>query len=76
MQKMIKVGSIIEILEYNLEGYGFNEQQWYLSRYPVGSKHTVLAFHPETGEIELCHEDPNSSNMWITFFPGEYKLVE
>lgn len=68
---MIKVGSIIEILNYD-EGEIYDNYQL---AYPVGSRWEVRAFHPETGEVEV------DDVVWptaptITFFPGEYKLVE
>lgn len=75
--QMIKVSSIIELLEYDLTDYGPGVQRWYLNTYPVGSKHAVLAFHPDTGEVEVCADQRRlNPDKWITFFPGEYKLVE
>lgn len=68
---MIKVGSIVEIL--NHDGYETDEE--YKLAYPIGSRWEVRVFHPETGEVEV------DDAIWptaptITFFPGEYKLVE
>ncbi|WLW41030.1 hypothetical protein IBHPHPPA_00030 [Salmonella phage KKP 3828] len=69
MQQQIKVGSIIEILNHDSEA----TDEGYKIAYPIGSQWEVLVFHPETGEVEV--EDV----IWpptVTFFPGEYKLVE
>lgn len=68
---MIKVGSIIEILNYDEDEIYDN----YQLAYPIGSQWEVRVFHPETGEVEV------DDLIWptaptITFFPGEYKLVE
>lgn len=65
----IKVGSIIEILNHDIE----ETDEEYAAAYPIGSQWEVRVFHPETGEVEV--EDV----IWpptVTFFPGEYKLVE
>lgn len=74
---MIKVGSIIEILNHDsISDYCKCDMDYYMLRYPIGSRHTVLQFFPDTGEVEIHHRgDPNPSH-WHTFFPGEYKLVE
>lgn len=77
--QMIKVGSIIEILNHGslMDGwYTGAEIEYYHEIYPVGSKHEVLAFHPETGEVEISYDSEPDPNYWHTFFPGEYKLVE
>lgn len=71
MQQQIKVGSIIEILNHDIE----ETDEEYAAAYPIGSQWEVLVFHPETGEVEV--EDviwPTAATT--TFFPGEYKLVE
>lgn len=70
--QMIKVGSIIKILNHDAEDISDVEAE----QFPVGSRHTVVAFHPETGEAEVCTEVPGYPDKWTTFFPGEYKLVE
>ncbi|MBU8970820.1 hypothetical protein KSS88_18410 [Bacillus altitudinis] len=65
----IKVGSIIEILNHGIE----ETDEQYAAAYPIGSQWEVRVFHPETGEVEV--EDV----IWpptVTFFPGEYKLIE
>lgn len=69
---MIKVGSIIEILNHDAE----DTDEGYKVTYPVGSQWEVLVFHPETGEVEVEVEDVIWSGTTVTFFPGEYKLVE
>lgn len=70
MQQQIKVGSIIEILNHDAE----DTDEWYKVAYPIGSQWEVLVFHPETGEVEV------GDVIWppttLTFFPGEYKLIE
>lgn len=68
---MIKVGSIIEILNH-AAGYG----ELYEQLYPVGSRYEVLRWHPETGEVEIHYANDPDDEQWHTFFPGEYKLVE
>lgn len=79
----IKVGSIIEILNHDgvvnlgkASGSGQDYAAYYLGRYPIGSKHEVLAFHPVTGEVEVSYDHNPDEDEWHTFFPGEYKLVE
>lgn len=69
---MIKVGSIIEMVQHGPEFISPEDAK----SFPVGSRHEVLAFHQETGEVEVCTEVPGYPDKWITFFPGEYKLVE
>ena len=71
MQQQIKVGSIIEIVDF-LPGY----EELYSHLYPLGSKHEVLAFHPVTGEVEVSYDHNPDEDEWHTFFPGEYRLVE
>lgn len=68
---MIKVGSTIEIVGY-LPGY----EELYSYLYPLGSKHEVLRWHPETGEVEISYDHDPDEEKWHTFFPGEYRLVE
>ena len=67
---MIKIGSIIEILNHDIE----ETDEEYAAAYPIGSQWEVLVLHPETGEVEV--EDVIWSGTTVTFFPGEYKLVE
>lgn len=75
--QMIKVGSIIEILNHDaMFDYPKPSLDFYLERYPIGSKHVVLRWHPETGEVELSYDQDPYDGNWHTFFPGEYKLVE
>lgn len=72
MKQQIKVGSIIEILNHDEVG-----TTSYLSTYyPIGGRMQVKQFHPETGEVEVSWNGSDNANDWITFFPGEYKLVE
>ncbi len=70
--QMIKVGSIIEILNHDAEFMGAIEAE----NFPVGSRHTVVEFHQETGEVEIHYDPYAERDHWHTFFPGEYKLVE
>lgn len=79
---MIKVGSIIEILNHEgavdlgqASSSGTEYAEYYMTRYPIGSQHEVLAFHPETGEVEISHDNNPNPDKWHTFFPGEYKVV-
>lgn len=70
---MIKVGSIIEIVQHGPDFISPEDAKSFL----VGSRHEVLAFHQETGEVEVCTEVHKlNPDKWTTFFPGEYKLVE
>lgn len=69
---MIKVGSIIEILNHDAEAIGAIEAV----SFPVGSRHAVVEFHQETGEIEVLRYGHKRGSETMTFFPGEYKLVE
>lgn len=76
---MIKVGSIIEILNHDSlvdNGYNATEICYYVMCYPVGSKHEVLNWHPETGEVEVSSSGNPDPGYWHTFFPGEYKIIE
>ena len=72
MQQQVKVGSIIEILNHDAEDISDVEAE----QFPVGSRHTVVAFHPETGEVEVPWSESSDAGDAYTFFPGEYKLVE
>lgn len=68
MQQQIKVGSIIEIVHHDLDYIDPEDAK----RFPVGTRHEVVAYWPDTGEVELW----TAINDTVTFFPGEYKLVE
>lgn len=69
---MIKVGSIIEILNHDADFMEAIEE----GNFPVGSRHTVVEFHQETGEVEVLWYEHEQGSETMTFFPGEYKLVE
>lgn len=76
---MIKVGSIIEILNHDSlvgAGYTKHEADYYMNHYPVGSQHEALEYHQETGEVEIHYHPYAERDHWHTFYPGEYKLVE
>lgn len=72
MQQQIKVGSIIEILNHDADYICDVEAE----QFPIGSRHQVVAFHPETGEVEVPWSESADAGDAYTFFPGEYKLVE
>ena len=64
---MIKVGSIIEIVHHDLDYINPEDAK----RFPPGSRHTVLEYWPDCGEVELGTD----INDTVTFFPGEYKEI-
>ena len=72
MKQQIKVGSIIEILNHDAEAFGAIEAK----NFPVGSRHAVVEFHQETGEVEVLWYEYEQGSETMTFFPGEYNLVE
>ena len=72
MKQQIKVGSIIEILNHDAEAFGAIEAE----NFPVGSRHAVVEFHQETGEVEVLWYEHEQGSETMTFFPGEYRLVE
>ena len=72
MQQLTKVGSIIEILNHDAEAMGVLEAE----SFPVGSRHEIVEFHQETGEVEVLWYEHKQRAETMTFFPGEYKLVE
>ena len=72
MQQQVKMGSVIEILNHDEEAIGAIEAE----AFPVGSRHTVEEFHQDTGEVEVFWFECEQGVETMTFFPGEYKLVE
>jgi hypothetical protein len=71
---MIKPGDIVEILELGPEPI---DPRWAVYFAP-GTKHIVLAYYPVTWEVELANPDKDTTDPGdgVTFFLGEYKLVD